>query len=121
MLDANGQKLSKRLRNYPDPLEMIDTLGSDAMRWLMASSPVVQGGDMRIDKDGQMIVDVVKNVLNPIWNAFVFYKQYADLDKIDITGDLNTKNVMDIYILSKLKIFVQNFDLFLLFQTFESL
>ena len=110
MLDANGQKLSKRLRNYPDPLEMIDTLGSDAMRWLMASSPVVQGGDMRIDKDGQMIVDVVKNVLNPIWNAFVFYKQYADLDKIDITGNLNTKNVMDIYILSKLKIFVQNFE-----------
>ena len=84
MLDANGQKLSKRLRNYPDPLEMIDVYGSDAMRWLMASSPVVQGGDMRIDKDGKMIADVVKNVLNPIWNAFIFYKQYAELDKIKI-------------------------------------
>ena len=110
MLDVNGQKLSKRLRNYPDPLEMIDTLGSDAMRWLMASSPVVQGGDMRIDKDGQMIVDIVKNVTNPIWNAFMFYKQYAELDKIVISGQINSKNVMDIYILSKLKIFVQNFE-----------
>ena len=110
MLDRDGQKLSKRLRNYPDPLEMIDIYGSDAMRWLMASSPVVQGGDMRIDKDGKMIADVVKNVLNPIWNAFVFYKQYAELDKIKITGKIDTENVMDKYILSKLKLFVEAFE-----------
>ena len=110
MLDKDGQKLSKRLRNYPDPLEMIDIYGSDAMRWLMASSPVVQGGDMRIDKDGKMIADVVKNVLNPIWNAFVFYKQYAELDKIKIEGKIDTKNVMDKYILSKLKLFVDEFE-----------
>ena len=75
----------------------------------MASSPVVQGGDMRIDKDGKMIADVVKNVLNPIWNAFVFYKQYAELDKIKITGKIDTENVMDRYILSKLKLFVEEF------------
>ena len=110
MLDKDGQKLSKRLRNYPDPLEMIDIYGSDAMRWLMASSPVVQGGDMRIDKDGKMIADVVKNVLNSIWNAFVFYKQYAELDKITITGKIDTENVMDKYILSKLKLFVEAFE-----------
>ena len=110
MLDKDGQKLSKRLRNYPDPLEMIDIYGSDAMRWLMASSPVVQGGDMRIDKDGKMIADVVKNVLNPIWNAFVFYKQYAELDEIKITGKIDTENVMDKYILSKLKLFVEAFE-----------
>ena len=110
MLDKDGQKLSKRLRNYPDPLDMIDIYGSDAMRWLMASSPVVQGGDMRIDKDGKMIADVVKNVLNPIWNAFVFYKQYAELDKIKITGNIDTQNVMDKYILSKLKLFVDAFE-----------
>lgn len=110
MLDKDGQKLSKRLRNYPDPLEMIDIYGSDAMRWLMASSPVVQGGDMRIDKDGKMIADVVKNILNPIWNAFVFYKQYAELDKIKITGKIDTENVMDKYILSKLKLFVDAFE-----------
>ena len=110
MLDKDGQKLSKRLRNYPDPLEMIDIYGSDAMRWLMASSPVVQGGDMRIDKDGKMIADVVKNVLNPIWNAFVFYKQYAELDKIKITGHIDSQNVMDKYILSKLRLFVEQFE-----------
>ena len=110
MLDKDGQKLSKRLRNYPDPLDMIDIYGSDAMRWLMASSPVVQGGDMRIDKDGKMIADVVKNILNPIWNAFVFYKQYAELDNIKITGKIDTENVMDKYILSKLKLFVDTFE-----------
>ena len=110
MLDKDGQKLSKRLRNYPDPLDMIDIYGSDAMRWLMASSPVAQGGDMRIDKDGKMIADVVKNILNPIWNAFVFYKQYAELDEIKITGNIDTQNVMDKYILSKLKLFVDAFE-----------
>ena len=107
ILDANGQKLSKRLRNYPDPLEMIDIYGSDALRWLMVSGPVTQGGDMRIDKDGKMIADVVKNVFNPIWNAFMFFKQYAELDEIKITGKIATENVMDKYILSKLKLFVE--------------
>src|SRR5438045_3070878 len=46
LLGDDGQKLSKRLRNYPDPTDVFDTVGSDAMRWSMLSRPVLRGGDI---------------------------------------------------------------------------
>ena len=46
VLGDDGQKLSKRLRNYPDPDEVFETHGSDAMRWFLMSSPVLRGGDL---------------------------------------------------------------------------
>ena len=50
LLGDDGQKLSKRLRNYPDPVEVFDTIGADAMRWSLLSSAVVRGGDMVADR-----------------------------------------------------------------------
>jgi isoleucyl-tRNA synthetase len=44
--DEEGQKLSKRLKNYPDPDEVFATHGSDALRWFLCSSPVLRGGDL---------------------------------------------------------------------------
>ena len=46
VLGDDGQKMSKSLRNYPDPFEMFDTYGADAMRWFLLSSPVLRGGDL---------------------------------------------------------------------------
>ena len=48
VLDAEGRKLSKRLRNYPDPEEVFETIGSDALRWFLMSSPILRGLDLRI-------------------------------------------------------------------------
>ncbi len=58
LLGDDGQKLSKRLRNYPDPEAMFDTHGADAMRWFLMSSPVLRGGDMIADEKG--ITDAVR-------------------------------------------------------------
>ncbi|NNL84881.1 MAG: isoleucine--tRNA ligase, partial [Myxococcales bacterium] len=63
-LAEDGQKLSKRLRNYPDPEEVFETHGSDALRWHLVSSPLLKGGDLKVEKDGKAIGDVVRNVLN---------------------------------------------------------
>ena len=52
LLGDDGQKLSKRLRNYPDPVEVFDTFGSDAMRWALLSSPVLRGGDIVVSRAG---------------------------------------------------------------------
>ena len=50
LLGDDGQKLSKRLRNYPDPDEVFETIGADAMRWSLLSSAAVRGGDMVADR-----------------------------------------------------------------------
>src|SRR3712207_9286167 len=48
LLGADGRKMSKSLRNYPDVYQVFDTHGSDAMRWMLMSSPVLRGGDMAV-------------------------------------------------------------------------
>ena len=45
VLGDDGQKMSKSLRNYPDPMEVFDTYGADAMRWYLLSSPILRGAD----------------------------------------------------------------------------
>jgi isoleucyl-tRNA synthetase len=82
VLDETGQKLSKSLRNYPDPEKLFATTGSDALRWFLMSSPIVRGSDLQIDKEGKQIQEVVRLVLNPIWNAYYFFTLYANVEGV---------------------------------------
>ncbi len=107
ILDATGQKLSKRLNNYADPLELFDKYGSDALRVTMLSSNVVKGQELLIDKDGKMVFDTLRLFIKPIWNAYHFFTMYANADQIKGELNFNSVNVLDIYIISKLKIAVQ--------------
>ncbi|WP_341795008.1 isoleucine--tRNA ligase [Rickettsia endosymbiont of Rhinocyllus conicus] len=107
ILDATGQKLSKRLNNYADPLELFDKYGSDALRVTMLSSNVVKGQELLIDKDGKMVFDTLRLFIKPIWNAYHFFTMYANADHIKGKQEFNSDNVLDIYILSKLKIAVE--------------
>ena len=52
VLGDDGQKMSKSLRNYPDPMEVFDTYGADAMRWYLLSSPILRGGDFSVTEAG---------------------------------------------------------------------
>ena len=97
----DGQKLSKRLRNYPDPEEVFDTHGSDALRWYLVSSPLLKGGDLRVEKEGKPIADVVRNVLFPIWSAWYFFSLYANADGIRGHEIHGAENVLDRYVLAK--------------------
>ena len=83
--DESGQKLSKRLRNYPDPEEVFDTHGADALRWFLFTSPILRGGDLQIDKEGRRSPRWCALVLNPIWNAYSFFTLYANTD--GVAGD----------------------------------
>jgi isoleucyl-tRNA synthetase/predicted acetyltransferase len=107
ILDEHGQKLSKRLKNYPDPMEVFETLGSDAMRWFVVSSPAMSGGDLLVDKEGNGIKDVVRLVIKPIWSAYSFFCMYANSDNIQAHEDYSSTHNMDIYILSKMAEFVK--------------
>lgn len=108
VLDADNQKLSKRLKNYPDPQEMFEKHGSDAMRWYMVSANLLNGGDLSIDKNGNGISQVVRTLLIPIWNAYYFFTLYANIDGIKANKIETSENILDKYILSKQNNLIKN-------------
>lgn len=110
ILDATGQKLSKRLNNYADPLELFEKYGSDALRVTMLSSNVVKGQELLIDKDGKMVFDNLRLFIKPIWNAYHFFTLYANVDSVRAQEDTNSQHVLDKYVLSKLKIAVKEIE-----------
>ena len=106
ILDENAQKLSKRLRNYADPLEVFSTVGSDSMRFYMISQPVMRGQELRIDKDGKAFRDTLRLAIKPLINAYNFFCLYANSDGIKaqrIEHHRQFDNTLDRYILAKLK------------------
>lgn len=101
VLDSDGRKLSKRLRNYPEPDAVFEKYGSDALRWYLMSSPILRGLDLRIDAEASGVAEVVRAILNPIWNAAHFFTLYANVDghRAQIRSDAT--GLLDRYILAK--------------------
>ena len=77
VLGSDGQKMSKSLRNYPDPMEVFDQHGADAMRWYLLSSPILRGNDFSVTATG--LRDTARQVLLPLWNAWYFLALYANV------------------------------------------
>lgn len=77
VLAENGAKMSKRLRNYPDPVEVIHQYGADAIRLYMLNSPAVKADDLSFSKMGVELV--LRQVMIPFWNAYTFFIMYARL------------------------------------------
>ncbi len=101
VLDENKQKLSKRLKNYPDPIDVFNTFGADALRWYLVSSPLLSGGDLAMAKDGRAIAETVRQVMLPIWNAYSFFTLYANIDGIKGRMVTSAEAELDRYILAK--------------------
>ncbi len=78
ILAADGKKLSKRLRNYPDPDELFATTGVDALRFFLMSSPVTSGEDVRFSFDA--VNETKRNVFMTLWNVYSFMSTYAEID-----------------------------------------
>ena len=103
LMAEGGQKLSKRLKNYPDPNEVLNTIGSDTLRWFLVSSPVLKGGNLAVDKEGKEIVKAAREALIPLWNAFYFFTLYANAENYRAKEVYTSSHAIDNYILSKLK------------------
>ena len=80
ILAEDGRKMSKSLKNYPDPFEIFDQFGADAARAFMINSPVLRAEPLRFSEDG--VREVVRTVLLPLWNTFSFFTTYAEADGI---------------------------------------
>ena len=104
VLAEDGQKMSKRKKNYPDPVEVFDTLGADALRLFLLGSPVVRGEDLKFSEDA--VKEVLRSVIIPVWNAYSFFVTYANLDEWEPSETLappeNPTNSLDRWILSSL-------------------
>lgn len=77
ILAEDGNKMSKRLRNYPDPEELINRFGADAVRLYMLYSPAVRAEDLRFSERG--VEQVLRQTIIPLWNAYVFLSTYAKI------------------------------------------
>jgi isoleucyl-tRNA synthetase len=89
VLGSDGAKMSKSLRNYPDPYEMFDKHGSDAMRWFLMSSPILRGGDLVVTEQG--IRDSVRQLMLPLWNTWYFFTLYANSGRGWLPGSFSNR------------------------------
>jgi isoleucyl-tRNA synthetase len=84
ILASDGTKMSKRLRNYPDPSIVVHKYGADAVRLYMMHSPAVKAEDLRFQEIGVELV--LRQILIPLWNAYSFFITYARIYQWDPAG-----------------------------------
>ncbi len=106
VLGDDGRKLSKRLRNFPDPEEVFAAYGADAMRWYLLSSPVLRGSDVTIEEKG--LAEPIRLVCNPIWNTWYFLSMYANADGLGGRVRTDQTGVLDRYVLAKTRRLVED-------------
>lgn len=108
----DGRKMSKSYGNYTDPNVLMDTYSADALRFLLLSSPVLNGEDFSLlDKD---VADVNRK-LSMVWNMYDFFTLYADVDGWEWNGKLDDSyadctNVLDQWIISRVHQLIQEVD-----------
>lgn len=103
ILAEDGKKMSKRLKNYPDPHYIFDTYGADALRFYLMNSPVVRAEPLRFSEKG--VEEVVRKILLPLWNSYSFFVTYANIDgwKPSGLGMPKTDNPLDRWVISELE------------------
>lgn len=114
VLATDGKKMSKKLRNYPPPMDVVNKFGADALRLYLINSPVVRAESLRFKEEG--VFAVVKDVFLPWYNAYRFLVQNAS--RLTIEGGepftpvhhneiLRSTNVLDQWINSASQSLVQ--------------
>lgn len=107
ILAENGQKMSKSLRNYPDPNELISRTGADAIRLFMINSAALKAEDLRFSEEG--VKNIIKQVMLPLWNAVSFFisNHNADAAKGQLDWkpgqNIQSENELDRWILAVLQ------------------
>jgi isoleucyl-tRNA synthetase len=103
LLAEDGRKLSKRLRNYPDPTEMLEKYGADALRLYLLNSPAMKAEELRLSENGMN--QSLRDVIIPLWNAYSFFVTYANIDgwMPERVKDVESSHQLDRWIVSELQ------------------
>ena len=100
VLAEDGKKMSKKLQNYPDPMEIVEKYGADALRLYLLSSPVMQAENLSFSESG--VDEVVKKNIGRLSNVLAFYKLYEN----ETVRDWKSENILDRWIIARLDEFV---------------
>ncbi len=105
MLGTDGRKMSKNYGNYPDPKEVMEKYGGDALRLYLLGSPIMKGEDVNFSNDG--VPEVTRGFLLILWNSYKYFVDYASIFNWNCYvpgGDAKKENlnILDKWILSKL-------------------
>ncbi|MDD5415819.1 MAG: isoleucine--tRNA ligase [Candidatus Daviesbacteria bacterium] len=99
MLGTDGRKMSKNYNNYPDPKELMQKHGGDALRLYLLGSPIMKGEDVNFSNDG--VPEVTRGFMLILWNCYKYFVDYATTFEWE-KSNLQNLNILDKWILSKL-------------------
>ncbi len=111
VLAEDGKKMSKKLQNYPDPSEMFEKYGADAVRYYLMSSPVVVAQNLNFSE--KEVAEITRGMMRMLWNSYSFFVLYANIDKFSPEEKFNPKemdNSLDKWIVSELHILIKKFN-----------
>lgn len=112
VLAEDGKKMAKKLKNYPDPMEMLEKYGADSMRYYLMSSPVVAAQNMSFKEND--LGEVTRGMMRMLWNSYSFFVLYADIDKFEADDKFNPQQLnglLDKWIISELHMLIREFNL----------
>ncbi len=111
VLAEDGKKMAKRLKNYPDPAEIFEKYGADALRYYLLSSPVIMAETINFKESD--VADISRGMMRMLWNSYSFFVLYAAIDNFQMPDKKDYKvseNLLDRWILSELNMLINNVD-----------
>ena len=99
ILAEDGQKMSKKLKNYPDPMEVIQKYGADSLRYYLLQAPVVHGEDLNFSEKG--VDEIYKKIIVRLQNVVAFYELYAGDKREDLVFP-KSAHILDEWIFARL-------------------
>ncbi len=96
VLAEDGKKMSKSLRNYPDPMELADRVGTDAMRYYLLSSPIMRAEDLNFSE--KEVLDLQRKNIGRLHNVLAMYEMFADGTK----ASADSTHLLDRWIIARL-------------------
>jgi len=105
ILAEDGRKMSKRLKNYPEPKEIINKYGADSLRYYLLTSPAIRANDLRFSEKG--VVEVFRKVIIVFWNVCSFYSLHAGKAAENKLVEPRPKHILDQWILTKLNLLIE--------------
>jgi isoleucyl-tRNA synthetase len=111
VLAEDGKKMSKRLKNYPDPKEVIDKYGADALRLYLLTSKVLQMENLNFSEND--LSDMTRGTLRMLYNSYSFFVMYANIDgwkweDKETERQKVSENILDKWIISELNKLIKN-------------
>jgi len=106
VLAEDGKKMSKKLKNYPDPMDLFEKYGVDAVRFYLAGSPLMKADTLNFSE--KEVDEVVKKLILILSNTLTFYQMYAKDNAVAEFDFSKLENVLDKWIVAQLQVLLKN-------------